>query len=522
MGIFGKHGYASGVAITCAVGGFLFGYEQGIMNQVLNMDSYQIYFTLATYRSDGSLAATPNSDDTTGWLTSIFLVGCIPGAFSVSYASEHLGGRKNAIYLASAFFLAGAIIQAAANGLGMFYAGRFVGGMGVGCLTGAVPLYIAECAPTVVRGRIGTLWQLLIVTGILVSNIVNAILISVMDVSKDTIWRVAFGVQIVPVLFLFGALSFLPETPRFLLSKGKEDQARAVLARLNGEDVNSAWVDNEFKVLKDSIDIEKHIPKASWIEMWTLPLRPRSIASFGLLFFQQVSGVNAINYYSSSLFIGMGISKDLSTKLITVLQSVLFVVFTGPAIYSIDKVGRRFLLYVGGAGMCIACWSLVLWIGLFNGTQLTNEFGELVPDPTSAKGKAFGALGVLCIYFFIISFAFSWGPVAWVYIGETFPLRARGKGASIGATSNWIFNFIVIKCWPYATRLGNWQYAILGCTTLLSHAFVYYCVPETKGKSLEEMDEVFGYAATTDEERRIMTEMKNTGDTAATANALRH
>ncbi|KAJ3335186.1 Plasma membrane low glucose sensor [Gonapodya sp. JEL0774] len=512
-------------------------------SQVLNMDSFQVFFTLATYRADGSLLATSNNTETTGWLTSIFLLGCIPGAFSVSYASEYLGGRKNAIFAACFFFLAGAVIQAAANGIAAFYAGRFIGGMGVGCLTGAIPLYIAECAPTVVRGRgewdilqdsvesrhlplidrpasVGTLWQLLIVTGILVANIVNSILLSVMDPAKDSIWRVAFGVQVVPVLFLFGSLFYLPETPRFLLSKGKEELAKATLARLNGEDVNSAWVDKEFADLKASIDLEKNIPKATWIEMWTLPLRPRSFASFGLLFFQQVSGINAINYYSSSLFIGMGISKDLSTKLITVLQSVLFVVFTGPAIYSIDKIGRRALLYIGGAGMCIASWSLVLWVGLFNATQITNPVtGELEADPTSAKGKAFGALGVLCIYFFIISFAFSWGPVAWVYIGETFPLRARGKGASIGATSNWIFNFIIIKCWPYASGLGAYQYAIFGCTTLLSHAFVYYCVPETKGKSLEEMDEVFGHAAVTDEERRIMAEMK-TGEVST--NTFRH
>ncbi|KAJ3341385.1 Plasma membrane low glucose sensor [Gonapodya sp. JEL0774] len=519
MGIFGKHGYAIGVAATCAFGGFLFGYEQGIMNQVLNMDAYRVYFTLSTYKADGSLATTTNSADTSGWLTSIFLLGCIPGAFSVSYVSEYLNGRKNAIFGASVFFLIGCIIQTVAWNVGSFYAGRFVGGMGCGCLTGAVPLYIAECAPTIIRGRIGTLWQFMIVTGIMTSNIINAILISVMDQRNDAIWRVAFGIQIVPVVFLFGALFVLPETPRFLLSKGKDELAKKILARLNGEDVDSAWVAKEFADVKDSIDLEKHMPKASWVEMWTLPLRPRSFASFGLLLFQQMSGVNAINYYSSSLFIGMGISKDLSTKLITVLQSVLKVIFTGPAIYAIDKVGRRFLLFLGGAGMCIASWSLVLWVGLFNGTQIVNASGALVADPDSVKGKVYGSLGVLSIYFFIISFAFSWGPVAWVYIGETFPLRARGKGAAIGATSNWIFNFFVVKYWPQAAGLGNWQYAIFGCTTLLSHAFVYFFVPETKGKSLEEMDEVFGYAAITEEERKIMAEMKEKKEAAAAAAA---
>ncbi|KXS20085.1 general substrate transporter [Gonapodya prolifera JEL478] len=503
-----KHGYAAGVALTCAFGGFLFGYEQGIMNQVLNMDAYRVFFTLSTYKADGTLANTGNANDTSGWLTSIFLLGCIPGAFSVSYVSEYLNGRKNAIFGASIFFLIGAIIQTAANGVSMFYAGRFIGGMGTGCLTGAVPLYIAECAPTVIRGRIGTLWQFMIVTGIMVSNIINAILISVMDQRSDSIWRVAFGIQILPVLFLIAALFVLPETPRFLLSKGKDAEAKKIMARLNGEDIDSKWVAREFAEVKENIELERHMPKASWYEMVTLPIRPRSFASFGLLLFQQMSGVNAINYYSSSLFIGMGISKDLSTKLITVLQSVLKVIFTGPAIYAIDKVGRRFLLFVGGAGMTIACWSLVLWVGLFNATQITNASGALVADPDSVKGKAFGAMGVLCIYFFIISFAFSWGPVCWVYIGETFPLRARGKGAAIGATSNWIFNFIVVKFWPYAGGLGSWQYAIFGVTTLLSHVFVYFFVPETKGKSLEEMDEVFGYAAITEEERKIMAEMK--------------
>jgi len=157
-------------------------------------------------------------------------------------------------------------------------------------------------------------------------------------------------------------------------------------------------------------------------------------------------------------------------------------------------------------------WSLVLWVNLFNGTQIldpaTNTF---IPNPSSGAGKAYGVLGVLSMYMYIVCFAASWGPVGWVYIAEIFPLRARGKGASVGSMSHWIWNFVIAKVWPYAAVMGAWQYAVFGGSTMLALVFVWFFIPETKGRSLEEMDEVFGAApgsSLTEEEKRVLAELR--------------
>ncbi|KAJ3340414.1 hypothetical protein HDU93_007021 [Gonapodya sp. JEL0774] len=504
-------GYALFIALTAAIGGLLFGYEVGIINQVLLMDSFRLYFGLSSRQGD-TLVNTPESPDLEGNIVSLFLAGCIPGAFLVSYSSELLG-RRMSVALGTVWFLIGAILQCAATSIGLLYAGRIVGGLGVGLLSGTVPLYISECAPTSIRGRIGTMQQLMITIGIMVANIMNAILTSVISNDKDSLWRVAFGIQLIPAIILLGCFFILPESPRFLMSKGKIDQAITIIARVNGEPKESELVQQVVTEIQESIAIEKRLPQASWLDMIKMPIRPRSVAAFGVFFFQQWSGINAVMYYSSSLFLGMGLSKDIATKVATTVQSVINVLSTFPAVYLIEKIGRRRLLFIGAVGCSFFMWSLVLWVGLFNGTQILDPGTKtLIPNPDNTTGKAYSILGVLSMYMYIVFFAATWGPVGWVYIAEIFPLRARGKGASVGSMSHWIWNFVIAKVWPYAaSSLGAWQYTVFGGSTLIALGFVYMAVPETMGKSLEEMDEVFGGApgsGLTDEEKRILAELR--------------
>ncbi|KAJ3339162.1 hypothetical protein HDU93_008548 [Gonapodya sp. JEL0774] len=372
-------------------------------------------------------------------------------------------GRRISVALGALLFLAGGILQTAAQGIGMLYAGRCVGGLGVGLLSGTVPLYISECAPTSIRGRVGTMQQLMITIGIMLAN-------------------------------------------------GKLERALAILARLNAQPQESDYVQQQVADIQESIEIEKRLPKASWLDMLRFPIRRRSFAAFFLFFFQQWSGINAVMYYSSSLFLGMGLSKDIATKVATTVQSVINVLATLPAIYLIERLGRRRLLLVGALGCSFFMWSLVLWVGLFNGTQIADPVsGQLIPNPNSGAGRAYGVLGVLAMYMYVVCFAGSWGPVGWVYISEIFPLRARGKGASVGSMSHWIWNFVIAKVWPYVAVMGAWQYTIFGGSTVVAFVFVYFFVPETRGRSLEEMDEVFGAPAgsgLTEEEKRVLAELR--------------
>ncbi|KXS18310.1 general substrate transporter [Gonapodya prolifera JEL478] len=504
-------GYALFIALTAAIGGLLFGYEVGIINQVLLMDSFRLFFGLSTV-SNGGLVNSPNSADLEGNIVSLFLAGCIPGAFLVSYSADFLG-RKASVAVGTLAFLVGGILQTAATGIPLLYAGRCIGGLGVGLLSGTVPLYISECAPTSIRGRIGTMQQLMITIGIMLANIINAILTSVIANDENRLWRLAMGIQLIPAVILLGLFFILPESPRFLISRGKVDEASAIVARLNGESKDGQVVQTLVTEIQESIAIEKRLPKASWLDMCRMPIRPRSIAAFGVFFFQQWSGINAVMYYSSSLFLGMGLSKDIATKVATTVQSVINVLATFPAVYFIERLGRRTLLYIGAVGSSIFMWLLVLWVGLFNGTQILDpNTGTLIPDPNSGPGKAYGILGVISMYMYIVFFAATWGPVGWVYISEIFPLRARGKGASIGSMSHWINNFIIAKAWPYAAvGLGAWQYTIFAGCSMVSLLFVRFFVPETRGKSLEEMDEVFGGApgsGLTDEEKQVLAEIR--------------
>ncbi|KAI9156056.1 hypothetical protein H9P43_009166 [Blastocladiella emersonii ATCC 22665] len=428
------------------------------------MDPFQLFYGLSNL-VNGELVKTDESTSRTSNIVSFFLLGCIPGALFMALAADILG-RKKSIWLGAMFFSAGAMIQALvpasdsiSSRVGFVMAGRFVGGLGVGILSMTVPLYIAELAPTSIRGRLTTIQQLMITIGIAFASIVNAIIITVYkSAAKDdnSQWRLALGIQAAPGFLLILILFLLPESPRWLLSKNRDDEAAAQLAKLRQTDVKAAEVQQEFHDIKQSIDAERQIGTASWGELMRPGIRNRLVIGVMLQFFQQWTGINAVMYFSSSLFIAMGFSRNTATTVNVVVQALVNVFGTLPGMYLIERAGRTQLLKWGGIGMATFMWIICIAVNLFQSAS-----AGLTPDAYPASATAYSLIGL---------------------------------GVGIATASNWINNYILSAVWPYISEalLAN-QYAIFGCTGLAMAAYVHFQVPETKGKSLEEMDEVFGF-----------------------------
>ncbi|KAI9182916.1 hypothetical protein H9P43_003828 [Blastocladiella emersonii ATCC 22665] len=489
------------VSFAAALGGLLFGYETGIINSVLEMDPFQLFFGLAEFAANGTLTKTADSTSRVSTIVSFFLLGCIPGALFIAFAADVLG-RKKSIWLGAILFTAGALIQALVSSsssisgrVAAIMSGRFIGGLGVGILSMTVPLFIAELAPADSRGRMTSVQQLMITIGIAIASIINAIIIGAFkNATKDNDiqWRLALGIQAGPGFLLVLLLFLLPESPRWLVSQGRNDEGLVMLAKLRQAEAQSSAVQQELHDMTQSIEAEKQIGSASWGELMRPGIRNRLVIGVMLQFFQQWTGVNAVMYFSSSLFMGMGVSKATATTVAVVVQSSINVLGTLPGMYLIERAGRTKLLKWGGVGMATCMWTLVIFVNLFNSAS-----AGLSPEAFPAKAQVYSAISVAAMFTFVFFFASTTGATPWVLQSEIFPARVRGKGTGISTASNWINNYIISAIWPFVSEaLGAQQYAIFGCTCLVMTAYVHLQVPETKGKTLEQMDEVFGFKAT--------------------------
>ncbi|KAL7750058.1 hypothetical protein RI367_004573 [Sorochytrium milnesiophthora] len=489
------------VSFTAAVGGFLFGYEIGIINSVLSMDAFEQFFQITDANADSSVRRTAN-------IVSFFLFGCIPGALIVAFSADAFG-RKRSILIGSFLFTLGAILQATVPTsygddidakVRWICSGRFIGGLGVGIMSSAVPLFIAEIAPTNIRGRLTSVQQLMITIGIAFAAICNAIIIGVYknDSGNNSSWRSALAIQAGPGALLFIMLFFVPESPRWLITRGRDEEALAKLSKLRQMSEKSPEVQEEYHEYKLSFEAEKQVGTASWSELLRPGIVNRLAIGVILQLFQQWTGINAIMYYSSLLFQGMGLSKVTATTVAVVVQDLINVLFTLPGMYLIERSGRKKLMFIGGLGLAFASWMMVLFVTLLNnidgvkGVKAEDINYSVLPG----KARAYSVISVLMVFVFVAFFAATWGPVVWVYQSEIFPLRIRGKGAGIATLSNWVNNAIISYVWPFANKsLGSFQYCVFGCTGLMMAAYVAFFVPETMGKSLEEMDDVFGFVA---------------------------
>jgi SP family sugar:H+ symporter-like MFS transporter len=427
-----------------ALGGLLFGYDTGVI-------SGAILFI----KEDFDLSAFMQ-----GAVVASLLLGAMVGAALAGPLSDRLG-RRRLIIAAGVIFTLGSLLAAVSPTVGVLLAARFILGLAVGCAALVVPLYLSEIAPTEIRGAISSLNQLMIVGGILVAFLVNAVLAS------SEAWRVMVGLAVVPSLVLLIGMIWMPETPRFLVHAGEEDDAREVL-----EEVRD---DGHEEELEDIRRVEAEEQGGGLRELGAAWVRPALLVAIGLAVFQQLVGINTIIYYAPTTLTNVGYS-DQSAIYANIVIGVLNVGMTIVAIRLVDRIGRKPLLLAGLAGMVASL--LVLGVSL-----------SVMSEPNS-PGDPAAIITLVCLGTFIASFAATWGPVVWVMLPEILPLSVRGAALGVAVSLQWLANFAVSQTFPPmvdawgagAVFLG---YAVMG---LIATAFVLEFVTETKGRSLEEIE----------------------------------
>jgi sugar porter (SP) family MFS transporter len=441
--------FVNTAAAITATGGLLFGYDTGVISGALLF-----------IREDFA----PLSPFLEGIIVSFLLVGAVMGALSGGPLSDRVGRRPTTL-LAAVIFGVGALAVAFAPGVGFIIFGRFLLGLGVGLASMIVPLYIAEIAPADRRGALVSLNQLMITVGILLSYIVGVIFTPIEG------WRYMFGVALVPALILGIGMFMLPESPRWLFEHSQLDKARAVLGRSR----SPQEVDLELQEMDEIKRLEQEQARVSYKELLAPYVRPALMIGIGLAIFQQITGINTVIYYAPTILQGVGFTEGGAIAATALGVGVVNVGFTILAVRIIDRAGRRPLLIIGLIGMVV---SLVLLGVVFS---------------LGSTSGAAGLLATICLGLYIASFAISLGPVFWLMISEIYPLRIRGTAMSVASIANWGSNFLVALTFPVLlAALGGagsfWLFAVLG---IVAWVFVYFRVPETKNRTLEEIEASF-------------------------------
>jgi SP family galactose:H+ symporter-like MFS transporter len=452
------------VVVVLSAGG-LFGYDQGVISGAL-----------AGIKPTFSISPLL-VEVVTSWVT----LGALLGSLAGGELADRLG-RKRALLIAGALFTLGAIIQAFAPVTAVLVAGRLIVGLGVGVAAVAAPLYAAELAPAAFRGRFVSAYQLAITIGIFLAYLVDGAF-----ASKDS-WRWMLGLSAVPGLFLFAVALVAPRSPRWLMMKGRRDEAAAELLKIRPGLDSSAELDAVAAALREKGEA------ASWGEVFHSQWRRPLMIGIGLAVFQQITGINAIIYYADQIFASVGFTTHSSQTLITTWAiGGVNVLATFIAIAFIDRIGRRLLLLVGLIGMGA---SLIVVGAAFHEIAAQAVAGTVAA--TGAAPSAAGMVTMAALVCFIISFAFSMGPVVWTVINEIFPAHIRGRAVAVATAVNWGAAFLVSEFFlSLIGAIGNsltfWLFAVL-CG--VSWVWVYFCVPETKGQSLEQIQLLWAEAKT--------------------------
>jgi sugar porter (SP) family MFS transporter len=454
-----------GLAIAGAVGGFLFGFDSSVVNGAV--DPIQEQFSL--------------SESLTGFAVASALLGCAFGAYLAGRIADRWG-RIPTMLVGAALFLVSSVGSGLAFAVWDLILWRLVGGLGIGIASVIAPAYIAEISPRHMRGRLASLQQLAITIGIFAALLSDAVFATAAGGAGEDFWlgleawRWMFMAAAVPaVIYGFIALS-LPESPRFLVLKGKDDEVRKIFARLwPGEDV-----DRSIKEMRDSIETDAQGSQKGALSGNRFGLKPVVWVGIILSIFQQFVGINVIFYYSTTLWKSVGFDES-NSLVISVITSVTNIAVTFVAIALVDKVGRRPILLAGSAGMVASLGTMALAFSQAN-----------VVDGAPSLPGAWGPIALVAANVFVVSFGASWGPVVWVLLGEIFPTRIRARALGVAAAAQWIANFVVTVTFPAlaATSLVL-TYGLYALFAALSFVFVIRVVPETKGVSLEHAGELY-------------------------------
>ncbi|KAJ5729582.1 uncharacterized protein N7483_004090 [Penicillium malachiteum] len=458
------------IGLFVAFGGVLFGYDTGTISGILAMKHWREMF------STGYINPKDNFPDVTSsqssMIVSLLSAGTFFGALGAAPVADHFG-RRIAMIIETFVFCFGVILQTASTSIPLFVAGRFFAGLGVGLLSATIPLYQSETAPKWIRGTIVGAYQLAITFGLLLAAIVNN---STKDRNDTGCYRIPVAIQFAWAIILVTGMIILPETPRFLIKQNKSGEAVKSLARLRRLDVDDSALIQELAEIQANHEFELQLGKATYLEILRGSLGKRLATGCAVQALQQLAGVNFIFYYGTTFFQNSGIQNSF---VITLITNIINVLSTFPGLYMVEKWGRRPLLMFGAVGMCVSQF-IVAIVGTTTNSTVANKV----------------LIAFVCVYIFF--FASSWGPVAWVVTGELFPLKARAKCLSITTATNWLLNWAIAYATPYMVNSGpsnaNLQskvFFIWGGFCFICAIFVYTCIYETKGLSLEQVDELY-------------------------------
>ncbi|KAF2263873.1 glucose transporter-like protein [Lojkania enalia] len=462
----GKAWPAICIGLFVAFGGILFGYDTGTISGIIAMPYWLREFSTT---DDNELTASQDS-----LIVSILSAGTFFGALFAAPFGDLLGRRYGLMAASGLVFNLGVILQTASTSQPLFIAGRFFAGLGVGLVSALIPMYQSETSPKWIRGTIVGAYQLAITIGLFLAAIVNN---STKDRDDSGSYRIPVAVQFAWSLILVVGLFLLPETPRYLIKMDRYDDAAKSLGKLRRLPVDDPAVIEELNEIQANHLYEMSIGKATYIDCFKGTLGKRVITGCLLQALQQLTGVNFIFYYGTQYFKRAGFQNPF---IIQVITNSVNVASTFPGLWMVEVMGRRNLLLMGAVGMSV-CQYIVAITGTVAGTT----------DLPAQRA----AIAFVCIYIFF--FASSWGPVAWVVTGELFPLKARAKSLSMTTASNWLLNWAIAYSTPYMVdsdhaNLQSKVFFVWGSFCFVCIAFVYFMIYETKGLSLEQVDELYG------------------------------
>jgi MFS transporter, SP family, sugar:H+ symporter len=449
------------IVAVATIGGFMFGYDSGVINGT--QDGLQQTFSLTRFETGFNVAA--------------ILVGCAIGAFIAGRLAD-LIGRRTVMIIAALLFVVSALAAGAAPSSIVFIIARFVGGLGVGAASILCPAYISEVTPAGSRGRLASLQQVMIITGLTGAFLGNYFLAKAAGSSTASLWlgypawRWMFWMQVIPAGVFLVMLLVIPESPRFLVSRGRLPQAEKVLARIFGApeakrkvaEIAQSLVADHRPKFSDLLDGKGKIRRIVWV-------------GIGLAVFQQLVGINIVFYYGTVLWESVGFSEG-DSLLINVVSGVLSIAACIFTIFTVDRIGRKPLLIIGSLGMAIT-------LGLVAGAFAT---GSLVNGILQLSHPA-GVLALISANLYVVFFNASWGPIMWVMLGEMFPNQIRGSGLAVAGFAQWMANYAISVTFPVlASSVGLViTYGFYALSALVSFFFVRAMVDETKGMELEHM-----------------------------------
>ena len=452
------------IVAVATIGGFMFGYDSGVINGT--QKGLEAAFDL------GRLGIGIN--------VGAILVGSSIGAFGAGRLAD-LIGRRSTMMVSSLLFVVSALLAGAADGSAVFIVARIIGGLGVGAASVTSPVYISEVTPAAVRGRLSSVQQVMIITGLTGAFVANFVLARYAGGSTATLWggfpawRWMFWLQVIPAAIYFVALWSIPESPRYLVVKGQQARATEVLTRLFG----AATAARKAREIAASLAADHHRPKLSdLIDRNTGRVRPILWVGIGLAVFQQLVGINVVFYYGATLWEAVGFTEDYALQT-NILSGVLSIGACLTTIALIDRIGRRPLLLVGSAGMAVSL-AAVAW-----------AFSTAVPNGAggvSLPGNA-GVIALVAANLYVVFFNVSWGPVMWVMLGEMFPNQIRGSALAVSGFAQWIANAAISVSFPSLAVSPGLAVTYVGyaAAAAVSFFFVRVMVHETRGRELEDM-----------------------------------